>query len=748
MSWISALTHPRRLLRILTALVTVASWQSEAHAQTATKRPKIDDKNAPATLSAEQMTGHPDREIELERDVEVIRGETTVNADKAIYRQVEDEVEAEGHVRILRYGDRYKGDELKLNLDSGAGYITHPEYKLQLNNAQGKAERVDFENQERATVIDGTYSTCEGPDPDWYLKTSTLKLDRGTDVGLATKSVVFFKGIPILGLPLMSFPLSAARKSGVLPPTIGATSKGGPEFVIPYYFNIAPNRDLTLYPKLITRRGLQLGANGRYLGETYSGETNLEVLPNDQQTHTTRYAVASTHNQTLAPGLSLAWNLNTASDNDYPSDFAQNVTASSQRLLLREVNLNYGGAYWNANLRTSNYKLLQDPITPITRPYDRLPQLTLHAGRDDVQGFDWSADSEITRFMLPDEALAGRVRGDRVVVNPRIAYPLIRPGYFVTPKFSLHATSYTLENPAQGPANFSRVVPTFSLDSGLVFERDTHFFGSPAKQTLEPRLFYVNTPFRDQRLFPNFDSAEATFNFAQIFSENRFSGSDRISDANQLTAALVSRYLEPSGAERLRLAFGQRFFFNDQRVSLDSSGAASNEKRSDLLLAADGRLNNSLRLNSAAQYSQSLGHISSANLGVQWQPAEKRVLNAEYRFIRGSGDPVTLKQVNLSGQWPVSERWYAVGRVSYSLPDRKTVDSLFGAEYKADCWIFRLVGQRFATATQVNSSAIFLQLELNGLSRLGSSPLEALRRNIPGYQQLNQSGAASDQVTQ
>lgn len=746
MSRIPLLTHPQRFLRILTAVVTAASWQPAAYAQAAAKRPKTDDTNAPATLRAEQMTGRPDREIELEREVEVIRGETTINADKAIYRQVEDEVEAQGHVRILRYGDRYKGDELKLNLESGAGYITHPEYKLQLNNAQGKAERIDFEDRERATVIDGTYSTCEGPDPDWYLKTATLKLDRGRDVGLASKSVVFFKGVPIMGLPLMSFPLSNARKSGVLPPTFGATSKGGPELVIPYYFNIAPNRDLTLYPKLITRRGLQLGANGRYLGQTYAGETSIEVLPNDRQTNTTRYALASTHNQTLASGLALAWNLNTASDNDYPSDFAQNVTASSQRLLLRDVSLNYAGAYWNANLRTSNYKLLQDPITPIARPYDRLPQLSLHAGRDDVQGFDWSVDSELTRFTLPDDALAGRVRGDRVIINPRIAYPLIRPGYFVTPKFSLHATNYVLDNPAQGPSNFTRVLPTFSLDSGLLFERDTRFFGNPAKQTLEPRLFYVNTPFRDQSLYPNFDSAAATFNFAQIFSENRFSGSDRISDANQLTAALVSRYLEPSGAERLRLAFGQRFYFNQQRVSLD--GTSTNESRSDLLLAAGGRLNGTVRLDSAAQYSQSLRQLASANLGVQWQPADKRVLNAEYRLIRGSGDPVTLKQINLSGQWPVSDRWYAVGRVSYSVPDRKTVDSLLGAEYQADCWIFRLVGQRFTTATQDSSSAIFLQLELNGLSRLGSSPLEALRRNIPGYQQLNQSVAPSDQVTQ
>jgi LPS-assembly protein len=304
---------------------------------------------------------------------------------------------------------------------------------------------------------------------------------------------------------------------------------------------------------------------------------------------------------------------------------------------------------------------------------------------------------------------------------------------------SLHATSYALENPAVGPANFSRVVPTFSLDSGLVFERDTHFFNNPATQTLEPRLFYVNTPFRDQHLFPNFDTAEATFNFSQIFSENRFTGSDRISDANQLTAALVSRYIEPSGAERMRFAIGQRFNFSEQRVSLDPAGTVTNASRSDLLLAANGRLTSSVTLDSGIQYSPSLHSLANANYGVQWQPAPKKVLNAEYRYLRATAAvPTTLEQLNLSGQWPVSNRWYAVGRVSYSLPDRKTVESLLGMEYNADCWIFRLVGQRYATATAQSNTAIFLQLELNGLSKIGSNPLDVLRRNIPGYQVVNQ----------
>jgi LPS-assembly protein len=726
-----AFPSSQRLLRVLTAAVAAASVPTFALAQGSAKSEKTDEKNAPATVSAERMSGRPDRELILERDVEVTRGATTINADNATYRIMEDEVEAAGNVRMRRFGDTYTGDELKLRIEEGKGYVTNPSYRLERNNAQGGAERIDFESQDRARVTDGTYSTCEGPDPDWYLKSNTLNLDFGRDVGTAAKTVVYFKGVPILATPAMSFPLSDARKSGVLPPTIGTSSNGGLDITVPYYFNIAPNRDLTLFPRIIARRGLQLGAEGRYLSEAYSGRTRFEYLPNDMQTKTDRYSLATTHTQTLAPGLSFGWNINSASDDNYPNDFSRSITDVSQRLLLRDVNLNYGGNYWNATARVSNYQVLQDPLAPIARPYDRLPQLTLHSRRQDVQGFDWTGDAEMTRFWHPD-----LVRGDRFVANTSIAYPMLHPGYFVTPKLLLNASKYLLDNQLPGvPNELNRVVPTLSVDSGMVFERDARFFGQSMTQTLEPRLFYVNTPFREQSAIPLFDTAAADLSFAQFFSENRFVGNDRISDANQLTAALVSRYIEPAGAERLRLAIGQRYYFTPQRVTLP--GTTVNDIRSDLLLSASGRLTPTVTVDGNLQYNQSLGSTPRANYGVRWQPAPKKVLNLIYRRDLLTDPLNPLKQVDVSAQWPLANRWYGVGRINYSLPDKKVAEGLLGVEYKADCWVFRLVGQRIPTATAVATSTIFFQLELNGLTRLGSNPLEALRTSIPGYQLVN-----------
>jgi LPS-assembly protein len=741
MSWFTALPFPQRRAFALSALVTVAT--GPLHAQNAIPTPRTSDQDAPVVIQAEEITGRPDRQINLERNVELTRGQTGLKADTACYFRVEDEVTANGHVQMWRFGDRYKGDALQLNLETGKGWVLHPEYHLQLSNAQGHANRIDFLSEDQAVVSDGTYSTCDGPNPDWYLKSSTLRLDTGRDVGTAGTTVIYFKDVPIIGTPAMSFSLSGARRSGWLPPSIGFGSKGSGELLVPYYFNIAPNRDLTVFPRLIFARGLQLGATGRYIGETgsgpYNGESHLEFLRHDRITNSDRWLLNTVHSQVLGPGWSYGWNVRAVSDDQYPSDFARTVAGSAERQLLREVRTDYGGQYWSLNLRAQNYQVLKDPTVPpdqqVPRPYDRLPQLDFHAGRYDVLGgFDWALDAETTRFSHPNNKLP---QGNRTVLIPQVSYPWVRPGYFITPKLMLNAARYDLES--NDPHNqINRVLPTFSLDSGLVFERDAKLFGRATTQTLEPRLFYVRTPFKDQSNIPNFDTAVAGFNYAQLFTENRFVGLDRVSDANQLTAALVSRFIESNGAERLRVALGNRYYFSDPKVQLNP-GEPRNQSRSDALLAASGRISDTWSFDSGVQYDAQGSSLYSSNMSLQWQPAPLKVLNAEYRFQRDS-----FRNADLSAQWPLSARWYGVGRISYSLRDRKLLESLIGLEYKADCWVFRMGAQRFVTAARTTSTPVFFQLELNGLSRLGfGNPLETFYKSIPGYTRLNSPTSAA-----
>lgn len=744
MSWSSSQPFPPRQVFALYALVCATA--APALAQSVPPAPEAEDE-LPVTIQAEEIGGRPDRRLDLNRNVEITRGQSGITADTACYLRVEDEVTAAGNVNLWRFGDRYKGDELQLNLETGKGYLLKPTYFLSDSNGQGQADRIDFLGEQQAIVRNGTYSTCEGPDPDWYLKSSTLRLDKGRDIGTAGKTIIYFKDVPIIGTPAMSFSLSGQRRSGWLPPSVGFGSQGKAEVMVPYYVNIAPNRDLTLYPRMMFDRGLQMGATGRYLGSTYAGETHVEVLPDDRETHTTRWRVDSLHNQTITPKWSYGWNLHGASDDEYPSDFSRTVAASAERQLLRELRTDYHGQFWSLSARAQNYQVLQDPAAAtnpsltVPRPYDRLPQINFRAARYDVAGFDWAVDAEATRFDHPDE-----IGGNRLVVQGQVSYPIVRPGWFVTPKLLYNAARYDLEeHPSRPnrPTHLSRSLPTFSLDSGLVFERPSGLFGAGATQTLEPRLFYVYTPYENQDDIPLFDTGRAGFNYAQLFSENRFVGLDRVSDANQMTMAVVSRFIQENGAERMRLAVGQRRYFEDPRVRLP--GEPAFKRRSDLLLTAGGTISESWTFDSGVQYDASGGSLYSSNASLQWRPGLMKVLNAAYRYQRDS-----FRNIDLSAQWPIGKRWYGVGRVSYALRSYgvgqadsvttggKLIESLIGLEYQADCWVFRMGAQRFVTAAQTTSTPIFFQLELNGLSRLGlGNPLDSFNKSIPGYTRLN-----------
>jgi LPS-assembly protein len=708
--------------------------------------------NSPVKLEAQQINGRPDRTITLEKDAKVDKGNSHIEADDIHYDIVDDKIKALGHVFIDRAGDKFTGNQLQLKMDTGIGYMDSPVYRLLRKNAQGRAERVEFDSQDSATVLGGDFTTCEGPNPDWYLKSSKLSLDNDSGTGVARNAILVFKGVPIAGTPYISFPLAEERVSGFLAPTFITSTTGGLEVTTPYYIDIAPNRDLTLYPHYISRRGLMLGSEARYLDRDYAGQTRAEYLNSDAVTGENRYIVSSQHRQNFGSGLTFNSNLNAASDDGYPNDFPYSLgysnPATSRRLMLRDAMLNYSDTDQRAMFRVTDFQILQDPRAPIAIPYARLPQLTYQKFNYFDNGLSLELNSDFTRFSHAtgfQGATQVVKNADRMVLNPRMTYRWQRPGAFIKPSLSLHMTNYNLDQiPYATMTAPARAVPTASLDSGLIFERDASFFGRDATQTLEPRLFITHTPYvkQDLSLYPNFDSAEADFNYAQIFRENRFVGHDRVGDASTVTTALMSRYLEIEGQERLRVAVAQRFSFADPRVILGnplSQTSTIADTKSDILMLSSGRVTRELRLDANFQYSQSNQIFNRINFGTFWQPEPMKVLNVQYRRDIRSTDPAANFEIfDISGQWPLSARWYGVGRLNYLIKEQDIGQSLIGAEYRADCWIFRFVGQRTPTAQGVVNTRIFLQLEFNGLSSLGSNPLTALRANVPGYQKLTQ----------
>jgi LPS-assembly protein len=325
----------------------------------------------------------------------------------------------------------------------------------------------------------------------------------------------------------------------------------------------------------------------------------------------------------------------------------------------------------------------------------------------------------------------------RLMLNPSVSYPLIHdPAFYITPKIALHSTHYAMgANNARAYSSASRTLPILSVDSGVAFERDWNLFGGDYVHTLEPRAFYVYVPYQDQSLLPNFDSAQASFNFTQMFAENRFFGNDRVGDANHMTLALTSRLLEQeNGMERLKVMVGERFSFKTPKVNLVTP--ATTTSKSDILLAASGRIANTWSFDSELQYDPNQAHSQRYNIAARYRPELGKSLDLGYRFQRN-----TLRQVDLAGQWPLSSRWRAVGRLNYSLQDGKTLESVAGLEYNQSCWTLRFVAQRFTVAAQDANTGLFLQLELNDFVSVGVEPIGVLRQSVPGYTKLNEKPA-------
>lgn len=706
---------------------------------------------------------HGERGIELvaEGEAELQRDDTVLTADRVTYREPTDEVFAEGNVVLSRGGDTIRGPQATLVVGDRVGTFTSPRYELSRSRppalagdaprtvaGSGEADELRLEGENQYRLANATWTTCSPSDPDWYIRARELELDYDREVGTARGGAIVFMDTPIFWMPWAEFPLSGQRQSGLLPPTFGSSNKTGVDFAQPYYWNIAPNYDATLTPRIMTRRGVQFGGEFRYLGADHQGTTRLEWMPNDKLTGEERRLGSIQHQHRLAPNFYGTLDLNAVSDDAYFEDLSSRIGVASRVNLLREGRLIYTGGWWTASALAQRYQTLNpDPDVRNVEPYRRLPQLQLNAARADLAGgLSGLLETEFVRFAHPDR---DRDEAARFVAHPQLALPLQGASWFVTPKAGVHYTRYDVDrSPSSSHATtaITRSVPILSLDSGLFFEREARFFGGDYLQTLEPRLFYLRVPSRDQKDIPLFDSNRFDVGFAQIFAENRYSGSDRIGDANDLTAAVTTRFIDAeTGVERLRALIGQRYYFSDQKVYLyNADELRSAGTGNEILAGLGGRVSNTVSVDSYVQYNTETSHTERLNASVRYQPGFARTLNLSYRYapnLRIDEDVVGLEDIDVSGQWPLGRKWYGVGRVTHSLKDDRITEAIAGIEYDGGCWVFRTAVHRFAIDENDVTNAIFVQLELNDLAGIGSNPLSLIKRSVPGYGKINDSAA-------
>lgn len=756
-------------------------------------------KRQPLSVTSDHAHFHLEGSSTLTGHVHLIQGNTQLFADEAIIHRDPkkpipiDWVKAKGHIKLYEPGIRLEGTQAEVLTQSDTKIIQHAHYRLYDRHARGYAERITVHQQNEMILKEATYTTCAPCQNTWNLKIKSANLNKKTGRGQAKQTSLYVHHFPIFYFPYLDFPIDNRRQTGFLFPQFGFTNRSGLELGTPFYWNLAPNYDATLTPRFLSKRGLELQGKFRYLSSQSSGEIEGTVLPDDRnyrqfrinqlanhpeipaldpritalQTNDHRHAVRIKHDTHFNEHWLANVHYQTVSDDNYFMDFGNNIGIAGTTQLLQQGQLIYQGTNWNIRTRLQQYQTLHPFTGPLTSDaYKRLPQITVTSYSDLPYGLHFSHTGEFSHFAHKKDPLTGNAftTGNRLQLRPGISLPFTTPGWYLKPRIQWNILLYSL---TLGPKDISYLqahsaqsTPIYDLDSGLIFERSFMIKKESYIQTLEPRVYYLYVPFRNQNALPLFDTQYLGFDYNHLYWENRFTGLDRLGDTNQLTLGLTSRFLDAvAGNERLNFTLGQIFYFQKRQVSACAKSDVDcfNQQLSDQLRG---------RSNLTAQVRYSFPTFWTAHANLEWDPYQKKlakqgfhfqyhpdtssVFNMGYQFLRHNpaknestpGAAARLSQSDVSFAWPLTFQWRILGRWQYDLYQHRSNEIAAGIEQHGCCTAVRLFFSHFLQPydnTSLNnhrqySNAIFLQFIFKGLAGIGHHHLDStLHRTISGY---------------
>jgi LPS-assembly protein len=686
----------------------------------------------PVSVEANHLDVH-DKRVHAEGEAHIEYDTWKATSESIDYNFTNNQLVAPSSISVENAPLYIQGDCADLHLKEQTGDIDHPSLRLQATPKQParffSAEHLRLENGKQALLSHARYTGCSGSHPDWWIQSDSIRLDQDKGIGEARDTTLFFKGVPLFYTPWLDFSLTGERKSGLLPPTIGSSTERGLEFQLPLYYTFAPNYDTTLTPRWMSKRGLQLNSQFRYLTPSHQGELNGEYLANDQVTGTERHLLSWKNTSTFTDPIGTSrfrLNLNSVSDGNYFADLSEHISATSQGVLPREMDW---AKYLHApldttallRLRVQRFQLLQ--TLPSNAPYERTPQLNLSTNTPLTQlspNLSLYTQMEGARFTQATQSSVSRA-----IFYPQLRYTSHTPATLFEGHLGLNGRLYK-EDGTTTPI----WTPITSLDEHVYFDPNQHDEYHP---TLEARAYYVYIPYRDQSSIRSIDSAPYASDDLGLFTENDFTGSDRINDANRVTLALNAHWKHHSrDTERLMLGLAQRFSFETPRIS-----PGNLQSRNPLFVYGRGEMGPGFDWTAGLSYDLDKHITQHIQAGFQYRPNNNALLNVIYRFQRDA--PLTpqpnenWRQIDIAGQWALSSQWKSVWRWNYDIENRKTLEALGGLEYTKGCWGIRTVAQQSVTSASTSSHGFFIQLELQSLGNVGANPIDVLRRSIPGY---------------
>ena len=698
---------------------------------------------ASTQLNGDQLHGTDGETVVLDGHATAVRADQRIDAQRIEYDVAKDSALATGTVRYEDATNAFYATEARADLAKDTTELTDVRYALKARRGQGRASKVTTEGGNKTALEGVTYTACPGDDPSWQIEASSLTIDHEAGQARAENFKLHLGGVPVFYAPYASFPIDDRRKSGFLAPKIGAGSDGF-DFSAPYYWNIAPNYDATLVPRLISDRGMQAGGEFRYLYSGGGGQFDGEWLPDDDLLDRDRDRMRLRHNGVLLPGVRLDADINHVSDDRYFVDLGDSLNTSSTSVLGSIAQLSGGGRNWRWSALADEYELILPDVDERIQhdPYRRMPRLHVaYDGR--LRGLRYGGHAEWVDFRRDAGCVLGLNgdcnyfdvdQGNRLDVAPFVGYNWEPSWGFLRTRATLRHTRYDLDRAGAADDSVSRTTPIFSADAGLLFERENAFGNADWRQTLEPRLYYLNVAEREQSDIPVFDTAALDFSFAQLFRENRYTGADRQADANQLTLAVSSRLLDDAdGAERAAINVGQVYYFDAPQVYLPdeiAAGIVDQRQRSAYVAEIRARLSGTWSLNGGLRYDPETDSTDFGAVRLQKRFGDQGLLNLGYRYR-----PDRLEQSDVSALVPINDNWRLVFRWNYSLRERTTLEAVAGFEYVSCCYSVRLLSRNYLRGIGTERrNAVFLEFELTGLGSLGRDTGDFLRRAILGYE--------------
>lgn len=677
-------------------------------------------------ITAGQVDLSGEEGVEFFDQVEFRYGDRSISAESATYDRVAQTIEVRGTVLYTDSDVTVYGEEAEVDTENEEIRFTGAGFDIPQRPARGSAETIRIRSDQTIALSTVIFTTCPADRTDWELMAAEVVLDAEKGFGTARGVKVEFKGVPILYTPYMTFPIDDRRKSGLLTPKFSERDRTGLDISAPYYLNLAPNYDMTLEPRYMSERGVQLNTEFRYLLPRSDGRLSLEYLPDDSDTNDSRGYLTYNHETMLDQGWRVVVSLADVSDDAYFEDLGDSQAVASQTHLDRYLDIGYRAPTWSLLARFQGYQTIDTAIAADDRPYDRVPQI-LFNGQWSGDLFKFESSNELVQF---DRDVGAT--GWRLDSTEEVSISLARPGMFLTPALALRQTNYWLDDATPGGRDtFSRTLPIASIDAGLIFERAPEQ-NRTWTQTIEPRVLYVHVPFEDQSDIPIFDTIEPDFNLVQLFRKYQYLGADRIADSEQLSLGITARLIDSrSGRETVTATLGQTRYFGTQRVSLPNS-PPNNANVSDYIAEVSIYMSEAWKLDVDYQWNSETNTTARMETSLRFTPQEDRYAGFSYRYREGS-----LDQGSVSLVWPVGQSWRVIAHYSYSFLEEEPLDSFLGWEYEACCWRLRLIGRRYISRrTGESDSSISVQLQLRGFSDDGSSPEELLDRGILGYRSL------------